>query len=41
MKQFMEQDGSFVKPLQVGIQPASPGVAVGFVFDDARLFWCS
>lgn len=38
MQQFMRQNDGLVKPLQVGIKAAPPRVAVGLLFDDARLF---
>ena len=38
VQQLMKQDGGFVEPLEVGIQPAASGVAVGFLLDDAGFF---
>ena len=36
LRQQVMQDGyGLIKPLQIRIQPASPGVAVGFLLDDA------
>ena len=35
-QQFPEHHRRFVKPLQIRIQPAAPGVAVGFLFEDGR-----
>ncbi len=36
-QQFTEQDGGFVKPLEVGVESASPSVAIRLLLDDARL----
>jgi len=38
-QEFAQQEGGFVKPLEVAVEAPPPGVAVGFLFDDAGLFY--
>jgi hypothetical protein len=37
-QQLAEHYNSFVEPLEIGVEAAAPGVAVGFLLDDAGLF---
>src|SRR5262245_60089555 len=37
LKQLVEQQNALVKPLQIGINPSSPGVAIRLLLDNARL----
>src|SRR5258708_5116006 len=37
-QQFVQHYRGFIEPLQVRIDPAAPGVSVGFLLDKARLF---
>ena len=34
----MQDHGGFVEPLHIGIEPATPGISVRFLLDDAGLF---
>ena len=37
-KEFTEEEGGFVEPLEVRIKSTSPCITVGFLFYDIRLF---